>query len=237
MNVLGIDEAGRGPVVGPMVMAGCILNDNQIKKLKEIGVKDSKLVAKKKRENIFNIIKENCINYEIIILTPDEIDSREKRNISLNTLEANASAEIVATLWSKTDGNFKTILDSPSNNPGAYSSLVLQRTKNLDNSFEGNIIAEIKADMNYVPVSAASILAKVTRDKLVEDMKEKAKSIVGDKEIGSGYPSDPKTKEFIKKYWNRFDDFKGGFFRKSWNTWKAFKKKDKQKDFKGYFKK
>ena len=105
----------------------------------------------------------------------------------------------------------KAILDAPSNNIEAYADYVKNKVK-------CEILAEHKADANYPVVGAASILAKVTRDREIEKIKEK----VG-KDIGSGYPSDPITQEFLKKNWNKYD-----FFRKSWETYKKIAKEKNQ---------
>lgn len=216
---LGIDEAGRGPVIGPLVMAGCLTTPEIDKKLKEIGVKDSKLILPSKRNFLFEEVKKLVLDFEIIVVSPEEIDVALKNpDLNLNKLEALTSVKIMAAIYGRQksgDKGFEVMLDSPTNTPAPYIAYVNSMLANDDVI----VRAETKADMNYLNVGASSILAKVTRDRLIEDMKKTALSIVGDGEMGSGYPSDPKTKEFLKKYWNRFDDVKGGFFRKTWKTW------------------
>jgi len=107
-------------------------------------------------------------------------------------------------------------LDCPSNNIGAYAGYV----KNLLDNKETKIISEHKADLRYAVVSAASILAKVTRDREIEKMEKTIK-----KKIGSGYPSDPVTQEFLKKN----HDKKLGIIRKSWASYKELIKGKGQK--------
>ena len=86
------------------------------------------------------------------------------------------------------------------------------------------LIVEHKADTKYPTVAAASILAKVTRDREIEKIKKK----IGI-DFGSGYPSDPKTIEFVNKHWNKFD-----IFRKSWSTYQKVAAKKSQSKLTGF---
>jgi len=199
----GIDEAGRGPVIGPLVICGVLANDEQERKLVEMGVKDSKMLTPVQRERMFDKIKTIVEKYEIIIIEPAEIDSvvgKGKLN-NLNWLEADKSVEIINKLKP-----LRAILDCPSTKPEKYADYVKKKLKN-----KVDIIAEHKADQTYPIVSAASILAKVTRDELIQEIKKKY-----DVEFGSGYPSDPLTQLFIRKNWNKYP-----IFRTSWETYKA----------------
>ena len=212
-TILGIDEAGRGPVIGPLVIAGAMIKTENIHKLQELGVKDSKLLTPKRREYLFEKIIKTVDSYRIIVVQPKEIDMAvESPELNLNGLEALKSAEIIAAL-----NPDEAILDCPSTNTKAYTATIKQllseKAKNI------NIICEHKADLNYPIVSAASILAKVTRDGLIEDLKKQVKI-----DFGSGYPSDPKTVAFLKRYWNDY-----GFFRKSWSSWKRIANQKNQK--------
>lgn len=211
--VVGIDEAGRGPVIGPLVIAGAAIEEKDKIKLQELGVKDSKLLTPKQREYLYDKILAIINNKKIIIIPPAEIDaSVESKTLNLNWLEAIKSVEIIAAL--KPD---KAILDCPSTNIKAYTNYI----KNLlsDKGKQIEIVCEHKADVNHIEVAAASILAKVTRDRLIEDIKKKIKI-----DFGSGYPSDPKTVDFLKDNWNTYD-----FFRKSWSSWKKHAEGKKQK--------
>lgn len=210
--IVGIDEAGRGPVIGPLVIAGAAIEEKDRIKLQELGVKDSKLLTPKQREYLYDKILA-IVKNKIIIIPPNEIDAAvESETLNLNWLEAIKSVEIIAAL--KPD---KAILDCPSNNIKAYTNYI----KNLlsDKGKQIEIICEHKADVNHIEVAAASILAKVTRDRLIEDIKKKIKI-----DFGSGYPSDPKTVDFLKNNWNKYD-----FFRKSWSSWKKHAEEKKQK--------
>jgi ribonuclease HII len=198
--ICGIDEAGRGPVIGPLVMCGLLVKEEDEKKLVKLEVKDSKLLTKSRREFLFDKIKDISYKYEIITIYPDEIDHAVNNHdgLNLNRLEARKSAEIVNLL--KPD---KAIIDAPSNNIKNYRQYILNYIKNK----EIELTLEHKADLNYPIVSAASILAKVTRDAEIDKIKKKIKI-----DFGSGYMSDPKTVDFLEKYYEKHSDL----FRKSW---------------------
>ena len=201
--VCGIDEAGRGPVIGPMVLAGVLLDEKDEHLLKKLGVKDSKLIAPEKREllygKILEIVKDHCI----ITYSNSEIDEA-LGTINLNLLEAKASNEIILKLKPA-----KVILDCPSTNIRAYRA-------NFSKHRETEFVVEHKADLNYISVAAASILAKVTRDREID----KLRAEYGD--FGSGYCSDPKTKEFLEK------NHSLPIYRRRWVTWQVLDEQKKQ---------
>ena len=200
MRIAGVEEAGRGPVIGPMVMAICAIDEDKIPELVALGVKDSKLIAPRNRDAMFDKVKALC-EHEIMIMQPDEIDDNlNNPDMNLNKLEGVVSAKLINKI--KAD---KVILDCPSNNIPAYRDYVKSFVKK-----DVEIIAEHKADLNHTIVGAASILAKVTRDRIIEDIKKE----IGH-EFGSGYPSDPKTILFLKENWHKYD-----IFRKTWATYK-----------------
>jgi len=201
MLLCGIDEAGRGPVIGPMVMCGVLINEEDEPKLKKMGVKDSKLLTPKQRDQLFDKIIKHILKYKIIIIQPNEIDDAlNSDELNLNWLEAQKSAEIIDYL--KPDN---AIIDCPSTNRKAYKehlmNIITAKTK---------LIVEHKADVNHPVVSAASILAKVTRDREVEKIKGK----YGD--CGPGYMSNPITQKFLEENWEKHPEI----FRKSWISYK-----------------
>jgi len=212
--VLGIDEAGRGCVLGPLVIAGYLINENQLEKLKDIGVKDSKLLSASERSEILQEIKKTAIAHKVIKIMPDEIDQSLSK-MSLNDLEALKMTEIINAF---PEAN-KVIIDCPDANVLKFKGFIYNYIKNK--ALHENIIAEHKADMNHVVVGAASIFAKVHRDNEIERLKAELKQ-----NIGSGYPSDPLTKQFLEENWDKHDDI----FRKSWQTWKDMKTKKLQKN-------
>jgi len=189
-----------------------MVDEEKQENLKNMGVKDSKLLTQLKRERLFDDLQE-VVKYEIIIINPSEIDSYvlSETGDNLNWLEAQKSAEIINRLQPE-----KAILDCPSQNTKAYKEYVTERLlhKKLD------IKAEHKADFNYPIVAAASILAKVTRDAELA----KIKKDVGE-DFGSGYMADPKTAAFLKKNWNKYPSI----FRQSWAPYQALQKGGAQK--------
>jgi ribonuclease HII len=209
MLICGIDEAGRGPVIGPMVIAGFMIEESKLNELQKLEVKDSKKILPNKRKKIFDeLIKLNA-KYFIVEITPKEIDDAlESATINLNWLEAINTAKVINKLKPK-----KAYIDCPSNNSEKYKKYLL----NLLDDKNIELIVEHKADDKYLVAGAASILAKVTRDNEIE----KLRKIHGD--FGSGYPSDPKTIEFIKENYNL------PIFRKTWDTWKKATLKKTQK--------
>ncbi len=212
--ILGIDDAGRGPVIGPMVLAGCLVTEDSQKELKKLGVKDSKQVTPRRREMLAEIIREKAETFELTISHPKEIDGSLENGTNLNVLEAIKTAEIINKI-NKGFKKIKVIIDCPSVSIEKWKDLVKQRVKNLSNL---EIVCEHKADRNHISVSAASILAKSTREKEMD----KLKKIYGT-EIGSGYTSDPSTIMFLEKHAKKHED--DGIFRKTWETWKkAFEK-------------
>ncbi len=202
MKIVGIDEAGRGPIIGPMVMCGVIIEEGQEKELQELGVKDSKLLSPSARERIAAVLEKKYTFHKVVI-SPIEIDSMtgNGKSKNLNWLEAEKAAVIVEVL--KPD---KVIIDCPSPNLKAYTAFITER---IDSRRQ--VVCEHKADLNYVVVGAASIIAKVARDAEIE----KLKAHVGI-DFGSGYMADPKTKAFVEKYWNKHPEV----FRHSWAPYK-----------------
>ncbi len=208
--VLGIDDAGRGPVIGPMVLAGCLMDKKTESELKKAGVKDSKDITHKKREYLVEKIKSKIENFEIKIIPPNEIDSCNENGTNLNKLEAIKAAEIINTI-NKGYKKIKIYIDCPSVSIQKWTDYLRTKINNMTNL---EISCEHKADRNHVSVSAASILAKSTREKEVQRLKE----IYGE-EIGSGYCSDSITMSFISKHAIKYE--KDGLFRKTWETWKV----------------
>ncbi|MDO8481427.1 MAG: ribonuclease HII [Nanoarchaeota archaeon] len=208
MRILGIDEAGRGPVIGPLVMAGVVGDE---KKLKALGAKDSKMLTPKQREDLFEQIKSLATDYKIVIIPPAEIDAAVlSKNTNLNWLEADHAAEIINAL--KPD---RAIVDCPSNNLKKYTEYLVKKL-----TCKPEMVVEHKADANYPSCSAASILAKVTRDREIEKLEKK----VGP--LGSGYPSDPTTQAFLKRHYLDYP----GIFRKSWESYKRLVEVKKQRN-------
>ncbi len=217
--IAGIDEAGRGPLIGPLVICVAAIKEELHESLRELGVKDSKLLSEKQREEIYKFL-EHQVRFELRIVQPSEIDEAvTSKTTNLNWLEADIGSDLLNKLDVKLDGEVsRVIIDCPSNNPKAYEAYFKKRVDNEEIAFQ----VEHKADLNHLIVGAASIIAKVTREKELEKIKRKLKI-----DFGSGYPGDPKTKAFVQEY---HDNAKyHHLFRKSWATYTAISEQKLQK--------
>jgi ribonuclease HII len=202
--ICGIDEAGRGPVIGPLVLCGVCFKESKLPFLKEIGVKDSKKLSPKKRSNLAELIKENCHSIEIVIVSVKEIDQREQSKITLNQLEEFKMAEIINKLKPEI-----VYVDAVDVNEERFGNSL----KNLLLHKQIKIISKHRADDIYPIVSAASIVAKEKRDSIIDELTQK----FGD--LGSGYPSDKRTIDFIRRWFKEKKNVPY-FVRTSWETTK-----------------
>jgi len=210
MIILGIEEAGRGPVIGPMIMAAVAIDEKDEFKLDILGVKDSKQLTQIQREKIYGGIIEMAKEYKTKIVNCREIDNAVGSDeTNLNWLEADKIAEFINTMEAN-----KVYIDCPSNNLTEYKKYI---QKKLNKKVE--LIVEHKADENYFVVGAASIIAKVIREKEIEKIKKKYNI-----DFGSGYTSDPYTIQFLEKNHDKYP-----IFRKSWSSWKRVALKKNQK--------
>jgi ribonuclease HII len=216
--ILGIDDSGRGPLIGPMVLAGCLVDEETEKELKKLGAKDSKQLTSRRREFLAEKIKEMAETFEVVVIQPDEIDGQSHKGIKLNEVEAIACAQIINKI-NKGYGKIKVFVDCPSTNITRWTDFLKTKVKDLSNL---EISCEHKADVNHVPVSAASILAKSNREKEMDKLREKYGP-----EIGSGYCSDPLTQKFLEMHSKKYGE--DGIFRKTWGTWTNHQAKLEQK--------
>lgn len=218
MLIAGVDDAGRGPIIGPLAIAGILLKEEDLPKLEALGVKDSKLLTPRRRRQLAKEIKKLALKYHVIMLSPAEIDkvaNKGRKLHRLNRLEAKAMAKAIKTL--KPDIAYVDASDVLANR---FKDHI---TENLP--FKVQIISEHKADRKYPIVSAASIVAKVERDKAIYALKEKYG------EMGSGYASDPKTIKFLENWIKRAKAYPN-FVRKSWKPAKRMKTETKAKQTK-----
>lgn len=216
MIVLGIDEAGRGAIIGPLVIAGALIEEEKLSKMKEIGVKDSKLLTPMQREKLYDKIIKLLKDFTIIKISAKDIDEMMKIK-NLNRIECEKMAEIIKTLSPDV-----AYLDAPQVNIEKFKEYVSSLAKN-----DTKIIAENYADRKYVIVAAASIIAKVERDREVERIKK-----ITNTDFGVGYPHDEKTIMFVRNC------IKTGkyleYVRKSWVTFSNLSGEEKQKKLSEY---
>lgn len=203
LMICGVDEAGKGPVLGPMCVAGILLDKRKIGELSRIGVKDSKQLTAKKREALAGEIKELAEKYFILEITSSRIDELRKI-MTMNEIMVASFTKVLEEL--RPDHAFVDAADVIAKRFG--------KNIRMKYKYPGEIMitSEHKADVKYPIVSAASILAKVRRDLLVKQIENELGL-----EIGSGYPSDAKTIRFLEKWVNDHDSLPS-FARSSWET-------------------
>ncbi len=200
MIVAGIDEAGKGSVIGPLVVCGFRCKDDEVDLIREIGVRDSKKIQREKREKIAKILMDT-FDYEIIILSAEEINERME-NETINDILRDCCLKLIKNLNADL-----TYVDS--------FDVKAERLKaELENKSSKRVVAMHKGERIEV-VAAASIIAKYYRDKLIDELKSK----FGD--FGSGYPSDRKTIEWLKRDLN----YELNIVRKKWKTLKRLNQK------------
>lgn len=146
INIAGVDEAGRGPCAGPLVVAAVILKDPFSKELSQ--VKDSKELTEAKREQLFEIIIENCIDYNIVEITPDEIDQLGLHKCNIEGMRRAVMGLKTSAEYVLTDGYPIPGLTIPN-------------------------LSVWKGDKVAISISAASILAKVYRDRIMTELDKK----------------------------------------------------------------
>ncbi|MBN2094553.1 MAG: ribonuclease HII [Candidatus Aenigmarchaeota archaeon] len=183
--LLGIDEAGKGPVIGPLIICGCLVKEEDEEKLKILGVKDSKELTPRQREKLSEEIKQVCEDFFIAEITTQQLNS-EMGILNLNQIELARVAKIVNNFLEKKP---RVVIDSFEANTEKFA----QKLRFLLKDKETKIVSENRADKNHPVVGAASILAKVTRDSKIKDLHK----TYGD--FGSGYPADPRTVNFLGK--------------------------------------
>ena len=210
--ICGVDEAGKGPVMGPMVIAAVSVKN--AKMIEDIGFKDSKLLSSLRRLELFNLIKENY-SYEIEIINVEKIDEYRIKN-QLNLLNRKAFEKVISRLNPKV-----AYVDAADVNEERFGREI---KVNLTNPNDTDVISMHKADSMIPVVAAASIIAKQTREIEIKKLKKE----IGD--FGSGYPSDERTIKFLKSYFHDNSRWPPGT-RKSWKTIERIRPVVKLSDF------
>ncbi|MGI0078313.1 MAG: ribonuclease HII [Nitrososphaerales archaeon] len=220
MIVAGVDDAGRGSVLGPLVIAGVSIDESKVPKLVELGVKDSKLLTAARRRKLFKDIKAISDQVTWTRIKPDDIDSyvlNGVRLFRLNYLEAKHMALVLGRL--KYDLAYVDCCDTDQKRFGKLIESLMQEQDGKCGAAFGSsqepdsckIRSEHHADRNYPVVSAASIIAKVTRDTYISRLQREHGL------FGSGYPSDPDTVEFLRGFISKSQKLPD-FTRTSWKT-------------------
>lgn len=222
--IAGADEAGRGAVIGPLVVSMLCISKGREKQLAEIGVRDSKLLNPRKRALLFDEIQSIAEEVRTYKISNEEINSAMRSGVSINQLEAMHFARLIDEMRADMG---KVYIDSPdvvAERFGARVSLFSKKPVRVVGAKTGpkdariRIISEHKADTRYPVVSAASIIAKVTRDREMRKIERK----LGMK-VGSGYPGDKETVKAIKA--NLRSRVLSPYIREYWKTLDAIRQR------------
>lgn len=197
MRILGIDEAGRGPVLGPLVIAGVLCEDQEM--LRSLGVRDSKKVTPQRRRGLAQEI-ERLAEVKVLRISAAELDSAMD-DASLNIVEARNFAKLISDMAPD-----EAIVDCADTSERRFRAQVLRHL-----GYEIPLTVEHRADERYPVVSAASIVAKVKRD---EEMTSISKELGP---AGSGYAHDPQTIAFLEAYLRDHQEMPP-HVRKRWKT-------------------
>jgi len=206
--IIGIDEAGRGCIIGPMVICAAAINPLDEYKLKEMGVRDSKKLSPRQREGLYGKVGKMC-KYTTVKITAEELN-RLMDHHNLNEIEAQKVAHAIDQLGIT---GATVFVDSPDNVPAKFARRI---EKYLHTRVK--LVSENKADDTYVIVGAASIIAKVTRDREIEKIRKETGI-----EFNSGYTSDPMTQKYVsrRKEYPALEPY----LRTKWSTLRVEKQK------------
>ena len=183
-------------MLGPLVIAGVSIRKSRLGRLRKMGVKDSKRLSPKTREELYEKIIEVADDYHVAKIQPRSIDASVRKH-ALNHLEAKYMARVVSKLDSDV-----SYVDSCDVNPIRFGREISQISGNK------KIRSYHHADSRFAIVSAASIVAKVSRDRAILQLQKQY-------DLGSGYPSDPKTIRFVTQFYNTNNKLPT-FVRQSW---------------------
>ncbi len=184
--LMGIDEAGRGSIIGPMIVAGVVVDSKDISLLSKIGVRDSKKLSRNARRKLYEIIIKNSRWVGSVYISPIEIDQE-----NLNKLTFKAICKLVIDAIEKNGFVKKVFIDNVTGLKEDELKNEISRKNPIANKIEFRI--EVKADQKYIPVAAASIIAKVLRDNVIEEYRRKYGV------EGSGYPGDYRTRAWLSQ--------------------------------------
>lgn len=213
--VSGADEAGRGPVLGPLVICAACFHESDIPILKERGVTDSKKLSPKRREELVDVILEKAIDHELVVFSAQEIVESMQSGVNLNQLEVEGFARAINAMLARGTSPRITWIDAADVKAERFGEHIQAK---LDCKI--SLQSLHKADAIYIPVGAASILAKTKRDALIKELASDYSEYC---DIGSGYPSDPVTRIFLKEYYMQYACYPP-ITRTTWETLKKLEK-------------
>ena len=180
MRVCGVDEAGRGSVLGPLVVAGVSATRATLERLRALGVRDSKEISPERRAKLCAVIR-GAADVSVSVAGPASVDRMVARR-ALNELEAERMARVIARL-----GANVSYVDSCDVDARRFGRRVAELSGRSVRSYH-------HADSRFAAVAAASIVAKVERDRALARLRRAGSA------AGSGYPSDPATMGFVRAY-------------------------------------
>ena len=183
-RVAGVDEAGKGPVLGPMLVACVVADEHTLSSLKALGVKDSKRLSPAMRSKLAVRI-EQMAEVHLLELLPQDIDYMRAR-ITMNLVMVHCFSELLFRACADV-----AYVDAADVNEKRFASRLMENISERGCFTE--VVASHRADAHIPIVSAASIVAKVHRDAAISKLASKYH-----RRIGSGYPSDPRTVSFIR---------------------------------------
>lgn len=184
MLVCGVDEAGRGPAIGPMVIAGVSIESRRLPRLKRLGVRSSKGLSAARREGLYGEIIDVADSHKVSTVHPRTIDRHVRRH-ALNTMEAEQMAGIISALMPD-----RAYVDACDVNEARFGRAV---SAGLSGGCAAKIVSRHRADETCLAVSAASIVAKVVRDRAISRIQRSHS-------VGSGYPSDRRCVSFLEAH-------------------------------------
>ena len=211
--IAGVDDAGRGPIIGPLVIAGVIIAEDRARELIAMGVKDSKLLTPDVRTHLAVKIRALAAKVSVVEIEPKEIDEAVLHGgkfRKLNFLEAKLMAQVISELAPE-----EAYVDASDVNEERYAGIIRDF---IPSELKGiSLVSKHHADRTYPVVSAASIIAKVRRDEAIHALHGEYGN------FGSGYITDPRTMEFLRE-WRRTHGGYPPIVRLSWKTIKEIER-------------
>lgn len=211
--IAGVDDAGRGPIIGPMVIAGVLIAEDRERELIAMGVKDSKLLTPDVRTNLAEKVRGLAAKVSAVEVEPKEIDEAVLHGgkfRKLNFLEAKLMAQVISELAPE-----QAYVDASDVDEERYAGVIRD---SLPSQLKGiSLVSKHHADRTYPVVSAASIIAKVRRDEAIHALHGEYGN------FGSGYITDPRTMEFLRE-WRRTHGNYPPIVRLSWKTIKEIER-------------